>query len=56
MAPKLELQKNEVKKLTDQLFRLQRTPSYIHLLVSMLESIRQFQDSCAVSELSTFAS
>lgn len=48
MAPKIEMRRAEVKNLTDQLFRLQRTPSYIHSLVAMLESLRQFQDTCEV--------
>lgn len=49
LAPKIEEHRSEVKTLTDQLFRLQRSPTYFHNLVSMLEKLREFQDKCEVS-------
>ena len=49
MAPKIEEQRGTAKSLADQLYRLQRSPSYLHALVSLLESIREFQQTCGVS-------
>ena len=50
LADKIEEHRKEVKTLSDQLFRLQRSPTYFHNLVSMLEKLRDFQDKCGVSQ------